>query len=380
MLRKCVLGLCLLHISGFIQSQKPIVLEYRQLIGPMLDIHPFYPNTEINHVSEFSLLTQTTGTKSIHSSYNYPKLGVGLSYHYLGNSDTLGSAIGVRPKIAFQRRHNKFTTSLKLGAGLAWFNKPFDVNANPGNLVIGSRVTALVTAGAELRYNISKLTSIGASFEFWHYSNGHVRVPNIGANSLLAGLVFSHQIREHDVFPSIDSIPTKKAWSIGLNTGLGFHEIEGTVYPFDGPLYPVYFANIRVNQRISDKSKLHYGVNYNYYPSIDDYIVSQGLFVDEKGRLADKWVVYAGHEFLMGHLSFQFDLGFNVSFPFRDEMIKLNSFSDNFMHRNLSNLVGLNYYFKRVDKAYRLNPYISLALKTIGGKADYTCIRLGINI
>lgn len=379
MLRNCVLGLCLLHFSGFVESQKPIVLEYGQMAGPMLDIHPFYPNTRLNHASEFSILVQTAGNHAIHASYNYPKLGVGLSYHYLGNSDTLGSAIGARPKIVFQKKYGRLATGFKLGAGLAWFNRPFEVRSNNGNLVIGSRVTALVTAGAELKHDISSLTSIGASFEFWHYSNGHVRVPNIGANSLMAGIVVSHQLKQHEIIDPTDSLTNKSVWSVGGNSGIGFHEIEGTVYPFDGPLYPVYFANVRINQRISAKSKLHYGLNFNYYPSIDDYIVSQGLFVGNNKRLADKWVLYAGHEFLMGHLGFQFDIGFNLHYPFRDEMIKMDSFSDSFMHRNLSNLVGLNYYFKRVEKNYRMNPYISLALKAIGGKADYTCLRAGIN-
>ncbi len=357
-------------------------LTLEQHYGTILNIHPFFPGYQAATNTELSFGGKTRGNKLWNQYYGYPEFGVSLSQAFLGNQDTLGNATTAMAYFNFSKKKNKVFTEMKVGGGFAYFNKPFDAKDNPGNLVIGSPVTAVLKVGAYLGTKLNEHWELRLGGSFWHHSNAHFRVPNIGANLLYGSLAIKYFLESDEAKINTDrtyQLPEKK-YTHTLMYGLGMHEIEGTVYPYDGPLYSAHQFTYYMSRRLSYKGKLNVGLNYSYYNAFYDQIISQELFDDQIKWKSSKLILVAGYEFLLGHLGLQLHTGFNLHYPLKHEQIALQQVNDSFMHKNFSHNIALNYYLKKVEEGMRLNPFLGLGLKSIGGKADFVELRIGMGI
>lgn len=357
-----------------------LVIEGNFYVGTTLDIHPFFPETDLTTTYEVNINFNTRGRKYWHQHHGFAELGISLSYTDFGNPEILGFSLGALANISFRKRiTDKLDLKLRPGFGLAWFERPFDEITNPDNYVIGSKVTAIVYAGASLDYALADNLELSLGGAFWHYSNAHVRVPNIGANSMLAKLGLAYlpkgrkpSTRTHELL-TVDN-----KWRLNTSLGFGIHEVEGTVLPSGGPIYPVYGGSVYASKRLTFKSQLDFGINADYYTSFKDYIVTQEVF--EENETANSWKIMAfgGHELFFGRVAFLTWFGVNLYFPMRHQMIELGLLEEKFLHLHMSNMFGFQYYFKDISTSNKLNPYIGVRLKSIGGKADYMGFSTGV--
>ena len=337
------------------------------------------PATSINTSLDIGVSRKTNGQQYWNSFYNYPQHGLSLSYTRFGN-EILGSSLAISNTLRFEKLiRTKLQRFIQYEIGLAWFDKPFDASENPENYVFGSRYAARVAVALGVEFEMTRLVSSNLSIEFVHLSNAHLNVPNIGGNTIngviglkLRSTNLRSEILEHEI-QGID-----KKWHPGFSFGLGLHEIEGTIFPSDGPKYIVYFGELYAQKRMNYMSNLTIGLNISYYDAFHDFIINQQLFDEDEKENSYKAFVYGAHDFIFGHLALTTQLGVNLYFPFRKAQIDQGYKKESFFHLHNSNVLGFKYYFKDTRSSLKQNPFVGLGLRSIGGKADFAQMWLGM--
>ena len=123
--------------------------------------------------------------KKIHlgaQNYSKPSTGIGLMYYNLGMEQT-GHAFGFLSHVklnVFSFREVDFR--FRMGAGLAYLTKKFDVFENRRNQAIGSHVNGSMQFGLVGRKELANDDYIEAGISISHYSNAAFKVPNLGYN------------------------------------------------------------------------------------------------------------------------------------------------------------------------------------------------------
>jgi hypothetical protein len=366
--------------SDSTQLPTNILLEANFYRGAVLDIHPFFPETSTAYSYELNINGKTRGSSFWHQHHNFPEFGVAVSYNTFGNDSTLGSSIGALPNFSFRKPiGNKLGIKFRPGIGLAYFTSPFHAIDNPNNFVIGSRVTAMVRIEVNLDYPLTENLDLQVGGGITHYSNAHWSVPNIGMNvtTLSAGLRYYPKKRQKTVLKQ-HSLKLDNTWKLATSFTLGWHEIEGTVLPYDGPRYSVYGIQVYASKRFTYKNHFKVGVDLNYYTAVRDMIISQELFDSKEGLRSWKTNVFVGHDFFFGRFTFTTHFGANVYFPIRERLIELGLFEEKFLHLRSSNLIACHYYLFDTSSTLKNNPFIGLNLKAIGGKADFVGVSVGM--
>lgn len=77
---------------------------------------------------------------------------------------------------------------LYFSQGIGFCTKPYDSETNPENSFVGARFALLVGLGMYGDVKIGRNWSVGASVVLHHYSNGRFDHPNLGINSVDAGI------------------------------------------------------------------------------------------------------------------------------------------------------------------------------------------------
>lgn len=116
------------------------------------------------------------------SYYSKPSTGIGLLYYNLGREQT-GHALGFLSHVKlniFSIRDVNFR--FRMGAGLAYLTKKFDVFENRRNQAIGSHINGSMQFGLVGRKELSNENYIETGISISHYSNAAFKVPNLGYN------------------------------------------------------------------------------------------------------------------------------------------------------------------------------------------------------
>lgn len=384
---------CLKHISLFIfllvfskisisqndEYRNTYQVELSYATGKLMSIISNFPDTEKPWSIEAKFGIKTNGNKYWHQFFHHPVISINSNITNLGNNDVLGSSFAIFPTVGGKKEITKsFSIYYDFGGGLAYFNKPFSSISNAGNIVIGSRVTAIATGNMGFQYGISDNLLLKFGGAFRHYSNGHIKVPNVGGNLIY----FSGGLNYH--FSPVAEVYTHEEREINkeikflVNAGVGLHEVEGTVFPTGGVKYPVYFGSFGIAKRLSYRSRLRAELNYNYYTDYHDHILNQQIFYEKVGLRSSKVILFLGHELYFNHLSTVVKAGVNLYYPFRKRLEELEQIDIRLMDRLISGEFGLNYYWYDTFSEKRINPYFGIAIKTIGGKADYIQSNIGI--
>jgi hypothetical protein len=132
---------------------------------------------------EGSVRWQMDGSKPWHKANNYPQLGIAAFYGNTGSRRYIGKLAGVLPFIHFLAvRGKRFHTGFRLGTGLAWVQKPYDVQTNHKNTLLGSRINYFINLMLENELQITKQLALSAGVSFSHLSNSDITLPNFGLN------------------------------------------------------------------------------------------------------------------------------------------------------------------------------------------------------
>ncbi len=141
----------------------------------------------------------STASKNRHpweSLYRYPRYGAGYNYTDYSNKDVLGKSHALFGfcEIPFFYPKNQFMANYKIDFGFAYNSKVFDPETNPLNQAISSRINAFVGFDFNAEYTFNANNRIKFSLDLTHCSNGKIRSPNLGINTVTVSTAWAYSI------------------------------------------------------------------------------------------------------------------------------------------------------------------------------------------
>ncbi|MBK7094301.1 MAG: acyloxyacyl hydrolase [Saprospiraceae bacterium] len=241
------------------------------------------------------LTKQTTGSKFWEQNYKYPEYGVGMSILDFYNPEEIGIPIAFfgyfsAPFI----NHSRFKFSYEAGLGFAFNWKNYSPS-NVYNNAIGAKQTAYIDLGLKTAFRLTSSLYLDMGFSLSHFSNGRLKAPNLGLNTIAPKFSLHYQInpkKTEYIEQENPNFKTKNEIYLSAFTGL-----KNIIYDslnvnlsekYEGETFSVYGILALFNRQISNKSKIGIGFDISYDGShqtqtaIDEgkTEVENGLFVD----------------------------------------------------------------------------------------------------
>jgi len=318
---------------------------------------------------------QLNNVKSWHKNYNYPGVGAGL-FFARNNNKIIGDVIAIYPEASFiVKNKNKHQCRITSALGIAYFSNPYHPVTNNLNMLIGSHVTAIAKADVCYRFLYSPRLAIQISLVLIHFSNGHVKLPNIGINmpQVSAGATynFNDELRRPPLTKTkYNDIKTKAI----IRYGNGFHQFGESAKPYGGPVYKNTVVSIGAAHNYSAVAYLSFGVNFTYYSSFYHFLLDQEVF-GEKSLFYESCMItiYGAHEFLFGKLGVYTEFGIDIYKPFYrkyalyyDNKLSMDEIIKSFN----SNKLGLQYhFFKPLNSGFDIA--LGVYIKSNFAQADF---------
>jgi hypothetical protein len=115
---------------------------------------------------------------------NYSLLGAGYIFSNLGNYDVYGNYHAAFLGVLSPHIHKYLPVQFKMGLGIAYATKRYDVETNFLNRAIGSHLNFYGQLTFTGKFPVSQKFLISPGVSFHHISNGTVMAPNQGINML----------------------------------------------------------------------------------------------------------------------------------------------------------------------------------------------------
>ncbi|MGH1437371.1 MAG: acyloxyacyl hydrolase [Lewinella sp.] len=238
-------------------------------------------NTEHEPISNFqafslSFSKQTTGESEWEQRFLYPKWGLGIYLADFYEKEQIGLPIALYG--VFQApfyRWEKLSLNYNIGFGATFNWKPFDPVSNQFNIALGAGRSFLVDLGMNISYPIGKYLELGAGFSLTHFSNGGLKQPNYGINTVAPRLNLAYKLAPTPPFEH--RIETKHTpgneWLVGVFAGSKNVVFEDApievVARYEGVFFPVLGVTTTFNRHITYKSKIGLGAALSYDGSTD---------------------------------------------------------------------------------------------------------------
>jgi len=128
-------------------------------------------------------------------TYNYPVLGLGFhsSYYnkHIGKPNALFGFLRF-----YLHKDNNQSVIANFGLGYGFNLNKYDPLKNPENVAIGSSQNVFIDVSTFYKHYITKDIELGIGIKYQHFSNGSLRVPNMGINMLSASFSAAYQFVE----------------------------------------------------------------------------------------------------------------------------------------------------------------------------------------
>jgi len=280
-------------------------------------------NDTIDGSTSFSLvlLKQTTGDKLWDQLYGYPVYGIGVYSAFFKETSELGTPVSVFGYFSAPfARDRKLSFNYELGLGLTFNWKNFNPVSNPNNIAIGAARSAYIEAGVNLEYQLSKKLFASAGYGLYHFSNGHLKLPNFGLN--MQALKFSLRYQLNDAAISFVKNPVpefNKCWEWDISV---FGGAENVIYSGDdvdiitkykGLYFPVFGVNNTFSRSVSYKSKIGAGFSVGYNGALNAQVAVENGELDEMDLPFGNHImlsVYPSYELVIDRLSVILQPGF----------------------------------------------------------------------
>lgn len=217
-------------------------------------------------VFEFQVEKQTLGEQPWENSYHRPSYGWNLRVFDLSNPGQIGLAIGssVYTKLPLCQS-KRLRWDMELGWGPGMVTKPFDVKENSQNIAIGSYFNAFLMLGTGLELKVSERMAAVANVSFNHFSNGALRMPNLGINIPVAGVGLTYAFDAVDSVFRTDTPMARQPSFWAFSLAAGMKEIS----PGSGP-YPSLISTFERNIGLSRKSSIAPGIDIFYNSALPE--------------------------------------------------------------------------------------------------------------
>jgi hypothetical protein len=275
-------------------------------------------------LAELDISSQTTGKRAWQKWNGYPQFGAAILYGNSGSREFIGSVTGLVPYISLALfNRTVFYARLRLGVGAAWVQKVFNPETNYANFVISTHLNVCANALATLGIHVLPRTSLELGVSFFHISNGSVKLPNLGLNptALSAGIV----VDLHEPLPRRTSVPYEPALSerpqsettqtepvVNKKWGYYIYSFAAAkeAFPLESPVALVSVLNLEAMKDFSHTGRWGGGINLTYDRALSNEVANSGIFAFDHHKSQLEASVYAAYEYVVGRLSFPFQLGY----------------------------------------------------------------------
>ena len=315
--------------------------------------------------TDLSISFQTYGKSSWHQLQNYPRWGVTLLYYHLGNTQ-LGDAYGVFPNLHLSILNKKrLQIELIGGIGIAYLSQSYDALSNPKNNAIGSKLNNVTAFKLNFLFRLSPNWSFTTAGSFTHFSNGAIKLPNLGINvaALNWGIKYSlNPVQSEEYLRYAISKKAIKRFGLSIHFDLALREFIS----YGGPKYPIYIGSIAAVYHFNKVNHLLLGIEYEFNKAVYNFGLHTFDFDSEATarRGATRWMIFLADEFLMGNFGILLQAGIYIS---------KSSFLIPFP---IYNKIGIRYYFPPIEKL-KTQFYLSSSLKSHKINAAYIAFGIG---
>jgi hypothetical protein len=243
--------------------------------------------------------------KQIANQYNcFPRHSLLIGYYNFDNTilgKGLNIAYSIEPHFMISQRLSFFP---KASIGAALLSNPYDAETNPTNNSYSLPVSAYLSLGVGLRWQLSSFWAISLNGEYQHVSNGGLREPNKGINwpTVGLGVEFSPNRLELKKFnrSQENSVSFKRQRMEATLFGI----MKGGNFNNDRKYYPIVGVNLAKSWQVS---RLHaWTVATEFY---HDVFLRERFEKEERQVDEYRGGTLVGHEFLLGKFIFSQQIG-----------------------------------------------------------------------
>jgi len=275
-------------------------------------------NTEKEVINTFQTLSirftnQTYGKNLWEQFYNYPQWGIGLSVYDFYNPEEIGNPIALYGFFnAPFKRWDRLTLNYEIGFGATFNWRHFDPVSNSNNIAIGAGESFYIDAGMNLQYNLTKHFDIETGFSLTHFSNGALKKPNFGLNTIAPKISIKYNFYDRHEFikHEISEYRAEKKWIVSMfigGTNVIFDSVNVDIQEkYEGVSFPVVGITSTLNWHIWRKSKIGIGMAFTYNGSVNAQVAINNNELDVKdGLFTDKLQIsiFPSYEFVVHRFS-----------------------------------------------------------------------------
>lgn len=303
------------------------------------------------HIKGFELaIAKTNNTNKLWSRY-YKNSEIGYNFIYmdLGRPGLTGKVYALSANFQFWvAGKGKNHLAVRLGTGIGYVTEKFDFYKNRKNMALGSNLNGEIQLALIYKTYLSRSLSMKTGLGVTHFSNGSIRVPNLGINmpSLFLGLQYGlGKNIENKNMGKDEFEPTKKRHEVLLN--YAFKE-RFTAKPRE---FHIVSAGYRWLKNISPVRRWYLGGDLVWDPTHpythDLKNPSPRIGIDNSTELG----VLIGHRYDIGRFGLLTDVGFYILNPYQTKFFS----------------------YQRIGFRYELNKnwFANATLKIHLGTADY---------
>lgn len=284
---KTIIVFFLFFIVGYSHAQQGLSLQATVFNGKNISHSQIRSVKETAHWGvSLDINKMTEGKKYWQFAHNFPQMGLLFTYRTLGNHKIYGEAVSVLPYIELNVLRSKYASlQIKHGTGLAYVTKRYDVQKNPSNQLLSTRLNATSILDAGLAVPLTPRFTIKGGAILHHISNGGFQLPNSGINTLSA------------YFNSTYYLTAKPAAKKLYEPQKEFKRIRYRVAFSQGIHKKPYQQKIVINPQLSGLAMLQHNTRFRTGAGIETgkpygYKTQLALYVEEEvqlGRLVTKY-------------------------------------------------------------------------------------------
>ena len=335
-----------------------------------------------------------------------PKTGLSLGYADLGNKNELGSIFTFEPFIELDLIKSK-KLKLHIGKGISYATRKYNPITNQNNKAVSTDFTWSFRMFIYYKLLSLKNSNYRLGIGYNHNSNGHLKLPNQGFNSLLVSLGTELICTENlDKYSKPKNIINKSKYKYSsFRFGFGQHVLSESfnttkdVITISGEYGKVY----------NNTFKFGIGSFIRFYESYYDYISNNESLVQDGREFAElKKNAFTNalnigitfkSEVILNHIGIDVQFGINIYKPAYKIDWRINQgwghvpqeIPENGGHFRLGDInetyyrikhiisarLGLKYYIKATSKKPKHNFYIGTFINSNLGQADFSEIAIG---
>ena len=267
------------------------------------------------------LSVQTNGDKLWEQLYNFPRYGFGLYKPFFPDAPYLGNPVAIYGTMGFAlKRWESISFNFDIGLGLAFNWKSY--LEDKYNLAMGASESAIFSTTFSFEKRLVNGLRFYAGAGFVHFSNGSLKVPNLGINIFTPKLGMGYNFTKPEREYKYQVVPEyKKNSEIYFSAFTGWRNIlyygsdVDTLTQRKGVYYSCYGISAAYNYQVSHKSKFGFGVMADYLGYVNSSISSgNGKLVSHPASFSDGFEIsiYPSYELVMNRASLVLQPGFYI--------------------------------------------------------------------